>query len=185
MCDSCGSHAHASACWINPALKQKKKKFGAGRRKAKANRSRPDAAPVFVSGRHPDVAVSGAHEEVARFCSEFRQLSRQTLLAMSIGACQQLVEGLGSLSFPFSSERDVLPADRAGHVAELRVVHAVHLEHLARLTNAVNHLVAIEHAVAAHLSASSDDIEAHDAHPGQVCDGCGFTAAAFAAAHSH
>jgi hypothetical protein len=102
-----------------------KKKFGAGRRKLKSGRSFASRAPTFVDGRHPDVAVAGAHEEVARYSREYRSLSGHTLLTLSIGTCQQLIEGIGSLRFQFSSEKDVFPADRNGHVDVLRAAHTV------------------------------------------------------------
>ena len=118
-----------------------KKKFGAGRRKChkfKSGSSFASRAPTFVDGRHPDVAVAGAHEEVARHSRDFRSLSGHTLLTLSIGTCQQLIEGIGSLKFKFSSEKDVYPADRNGHVDGLRAAHTVRTEHLAWLSAAIN-----------------------------------------------
>ena len=108
-----------------------KKKFGAGRRKFKSGSSFSSRAPTFVDGRHPDVAVAGAHEEVARHSRDFRSLSGHTLLTLSIGTCQQLIEGIGSLKFKFSSEKDVFPADRNGHVDGLRAAHTVRTEQRA------------------------------------------------------
>jgi hypothetical protein len=161
-----------------------KKKFGAGRRKChkfKSGSSFASRAPTFVDGRHPDVAVAGAHEEVARHSRDFRSLSGHTLLTLSIGTCQQLIEGIGSLKFKFSSEKDVYPADRNGHVDGLRAAHTVRTEHLAWLSAAINQLVSVEHALAMHVTSSVNDIEAHEATTNDVCAGCSFTAARFAA----
>ena len=111
---------------------------------------------------------------------DYRGLSGQTLLSLSIGTCQQLVGAISPLRFKFSSEPDVLPADRAGHVDVMRAAHAVRTQHLAWVSNAVNQLVAVEYSLARHVDASASDIEAHEATSDDVCVDCSFTAAAFA-----
>jgi hypothetical protein len=52
---------------------------------------------------------------------------------------------------------------------------------LAWLSGAINQLVSVEHALAMHVTSSVNDIEAHEATTKDVCAGCSFTAATFAA----
>ena len=173
-------HADASECLFSAAIKMKKK-GKAGHRKGRSGASRAPHAPTFVDGRHHDVATAGAHEEVVRLARDFRGMSGQTLLTLSLGTCQQLIGAVCPLQFKFSSEPDILPADRAGHVAILRSAHAIRTKHLAWVSQTVNQLVAVEHALAQQVQASVNDLEAHDATDADVCAGCSFTEANFEA----
>ena len=148
-------------------------------RKGTAGVPRTLRAPLLRDGRHPDVADAGAHDEVVRLSRDFRGMSGQTLLSLSVGTCQQLVGAVSPLQFPFSSQRDELPADRAGHVALLRSDHTIRSTHLAWVTHTINQLVAVEHALAEHVMCSVNGIEAHEATTDPVCTGCTFTAADF------
>ena len=84
------NHANASECLLSRAIKMKKK-GKAGRCNGKFGASRASRAPRFVDGRHHDVATAGALDEVMRLSRDFRGLSGQTLLTLSIGSCQHLV----------------------------------------------------------------------------------------------
>jgi hypothetical protein len=183
MCDAHAKHAVSSVQLkkLNKAGRrnQGRKAYFDGVSRAPAS-SRPRSS-LFVDGRHPDVAFAGAHEEVTRLSRDYRALSGQTLLSLSIGTCQQLVGAISPLHFKFSSERDVLPADRAGHVDMMRAAHTIRSQHLAWVSQAVNQLVAVEYALARQVDASANDIEAHDATSDDVCVDCSFTEAAFAA----
>ena len=143
------------------------------------SRDARDTSPFLCDGRHSDVATAGAYDEVSRLSRDFRGMSGQTLLTLSIGACQHMVGAVTPLKFPFSSGRDVLPADRDGHISQLRADHAIRSEHLAWVSHTINQLVAVEYALAEHVAASVNGIEMHESTDGDVCDGCAFTAAAF------
>ena len=172
------NHAGVSQCLLSRAIKMQKK-GKAGRRNGKSGSARAPRAPTFVDGRHHDVATAGAHDEVMRLSRDFRGMSGQTLLTLSIGSCQHLVGAISPLQFKLSSEPDVLPADRAGHIAMLRDDHIVRSQHLAWVSHTVNQLVAVEHALAQQVQASVNDLEAHDATDADVCAGCSFTGANF------
>ena len=178
MSDATRSHAkHAVPAACPFALPKKKGK--SSRRSGTTGVPRTLRAPLLRDGRHPDVADAGAHDEVVRLSRDYRGMSGQTLLSLSVGTCQQLVGAVSPLQFPFSSQRDELPADRAGHVALLRSDHTLRSRHLAWVSHTVNQLVAVEHALAEHVAASANGIEAHEATTDAVCTGCTFTAAAF------
>lgn len=136
-----------------------------------------DDEPAFIDGRHFDVAEAGAHAQVSHLCLGYRQLSGQSLLALCIGVCQQHITELSSITVHSRSERELLSADRVAIDAVERYEHRTRAVHLARLTNTINHLVALEHTMALHVAASTADMQGQGARLDPVCDGCGCTAA--------
>lgn len=115
-----------------------------------------DYVPAFVDGRHSDVADAGAHSEVSHLCCCYRQLSGQSLMALSLGIAQQHISTLSHISFHSRSELEVLAADRAAISAVERNDQRVRHVHLERLTNTINNLLALEHIMAVHVAASRD-----------------------------
>jgi len=140
-----------------------------------------DDEPVFVAGRHSDVADAGVQMEVSHLCRSYRQLPGQSLMALSVGIAQQHLSELSHITLHSRSELEELAADRADLRAAESNDHRVHVVHLARLTNTINHLLALEHTMVVYVAASSLDMQGQGASDGSVCDGCGCTAAHAAA----
>ena len=115
-----------------------------------------DYVPAFVDGRHSDVADAGAHSDVSHLCCCYRQLSGQSLMALSLGIAQQHISTLSHITFHSRSDLEVLAADDAALSAVERNDQRVRHVHLERLTNTINNLLALEHIVAVHVAASRD-----------------------------
>jgi len=122
-----------------------------------------DACPVppFVDGRHPDVSRDGAQDNVDRFRDEFLVLAGNTLMSLTVGVCQQVIARVAPLAYRLSSYVVPQPINLEELAAFQLHGHRVRTQHLATLTDAINHLSALEYVVATHVN-DSGDLEAHD-----------------------
>jgi hypothetical protein len=134
-----------------------------------------DDEPVFVAGRHSDVADTGAQSEVSSLCRCYRQLPGHSLMALSVGFAQQHLSELSHITLHSRGEMEELAATRANLSDAESIDHRVRVVHLARLTSTINHLLALEHTMALHVAASLDMQEQGDS-AGFFCDGCGCAA---------
>jgi len=134
-----------------------------------------DDEPVFIAGRHSDVADTGAQSEVSNLCRSYRQLPGHSLMALSVGFAQQHLSELSHITLHSRGEMEELAATRANLSDAESIDHRVRVVHLARLTSTINHLLALEHTMALHVAASLDMQERGDS-AGFFCDGCGCAA---------
>ena len=135
-----------------------------------------DACPVpqFIDGRHPDVSHDGAQDEVDRFRDEFLVLAGNTLMSLTVGVCQQVIARVAPLAYRFPSYVVPQPINLEELAAFLIDGQRVRTQHLATLTDAINHLSALEYVVATHVN-DSCDLEAHEDNARLVRDRCSST----------
>ena len=101
-------------------------------------------------------------------------MAGNTLMSLTIGVCQQVIAKVAPLAYRFSSYVVPKPINHDELGAFLRDGQRVRTQQLAALTNAINHLAALEFVVATHVN-DSGDLESHEDNAGLVCDRCSST----------